>query len=170
MAKIKINNQGVLDLELQAMFSRRYKKLSKTHNFNSALQVKDDNFPLVITSTGDINPYKFANGNVVKYFKEQVNYKQTIQYLCKELNADAIAVSFSKLTVASVSAFGINGYIRLDTYLYIIDKNGNIIANGYALSKPVASKGKELSDYQIRLDDFSIIFDQMVNKLVTNNK
>lgn len=144
-----------------------YLNLSKTHHFKGALIVEDDNFPTIITSTGDINPFKFENGKVLKYFKDPVNYKETIKLICHELNTDALAISFSSLAVVGVTPFGMKGAIRLNTHLYVFDMNGSIIANGSTWSKPVMINGKELSDYQHTLDGFSLIFDPLVSNITT---
>lgn len=146
-----------------------YKELMKTHNFKSALRVENDNFPIIITSTGDINPYNFNDGNVNEYFRYADDYRQTVQHICEELNADALAISYSRLDVVGVGMFGLAGNIRLDTYLYIFDKNGNTIAYGYAYSKPIYSDIR-VSEYTHRLNDYYNIFDLLANKLVHKRK
>jgi len=146
-----------------------YKELIKTHNFKRALRVNNDNFPIIITSTGDINPYKYFDGQVNEYFKNSVDRKETVKYICKELNADALAISYSRLNVYSVTAFGGGAKVRLDTYLYIFNKDGSIIAHGYAYSKPVFSY-YSVDEYNSRLNDYFNIFDLLANKLVNKRK
>jgi hypothetical protein len=143
-----------------------YTDLSQKYNYKSALAINDDNFPLITISSGDINPFNYVKADVPDFFKNSSNYEETIKILCSQLNLDAIAISYSKLAVTSVTAFGISGYTRLETTLYIIDKNGKMIANGTAFTKPVTIPGNDIGDYQMRLDDFPIIFEQLISKLV----
>ncbi len=143
-----------------------YGSLSNSHNFKYALAIEDDDFPVMLIASGDINPFKFKDGRFVTFFKDQMNYKQTVKQLCEKLNVDAIAVNFSRLSIVGVSSFGINGNIRLETFLYVIDKEGEIVGNGYAFSKPVTIRGKELEEYKLRLNDYSPIIQPLVNQLV----
>jgi hypothetical protein len=141
--------------------------LSARYNFKSALILNDDNFPKITISSGDINPFNYSNGDVIAYFGTPSNYKETVKYICKELNLDALAVSFSKLSVINVTAFGISGNLRLETYLYVFDKNGDFIANGRGFSKPMGINGKELFYYQMQLEYFPTLLEQVASKLVS---
>ena len=145
--------------------TERFKNLIKTNNYTNSLIIENDNFPVVLISSGDINPYKYTNGNVISYFKESNNYKETIINLCKELDVDAIVINYSNLNIIGVTAFGGSANIRLDTYLYVISKNGELLGNGYAYSKPIVIKGKEITDYKMVIDEYPNLFEALVNAL-----
>jgi|GEM_PF-5914028 len=143
-----------------------YSNLKEKYHNKTALRIKNDNFPLVIIGSGDVNPFSFSNGNVTAYFKEQKQYEVISQDLCEKLNVDAIAISFSRLSVIDVGMFGSSGRLRLETHIYIVDKHGKTIAKGYAHSKPASIKGRELEDYQRVLDEFPMLFNLLAKQLI----
>ena len=84
--------------------------------------------------------------------------------MCKGMGWDFVAVSYSRLNVIGANAFGILGNLRLDSYLYMFDKFGDLVATGKAYSKFTNVKGKELYDYQSKIEDFSLISDPLTSK------
>lgn len=147
-----------------------YTLLKDTYNNRNALRIDNDNYPFVITATGDINPFKFENGMVVSYFSESENYKNIISELSKKVNSDLIAISFSTLSVANVGMLGIMGTLRLDTYLYLFDNTGDLISKAHSWTKPATISGKEIDQYVSQLDNLSLIIEPMMNKIILNYK
>ena len=141
-----------------------FSEVKKKYNFADNLYTEDDNFPVMQIASGDINPFNFKKGNVLKYLNDLAKYKNTLFQINKDLGLDFLAVSYSQLTILSVSAFGIAGTLRLDSYLYIFDKFGDLVATGKAYSKYSSIKGKELNDYQMKIEDFSILSDPLSSK------
>jgi len=138
--------------------------LKENYSFPDNLYIENDHFPVMHIASGDINPFTFDDGKVLKYFDDFNNYKLTVFNMCKEMGWDFVAVSYSQLSILSVSAFGISGAIRLDSYIYVFDKFGDLIAKGKAYSKFTNIKGKELGDYESKIEDFSLISDPLSSK------
>jgi len=147
-----------------------YVELKEKFDFKSALRIENDNYPFVITAKNDINPFRLEKGNVLKYFNSSTNYKGVMAELGKKMNTDLIAVSYTTLTVAAVGMFGIYGNLRLDTYLYLFDKEGDLISDAHTWSKPTNISGKKIDEYRAQLDNLSIIIEPMMNKLMLNSK
>ena len=145
-----------------------YAELKDKYDFKSALRIENDHYPYIITATEDINPFRYEKGNVGLYFSNSANYKAIISELAKKINTDLIAVSYSTLTVAGVGMFGIYGYLRLDTYLYLFDKDGDLVSDAHTWSKPSNIGGKQIEDYKGQLDNLSLILEPMMNKVVLN--
>ncbi len=145
-----------------------FTELKEKFNFPNALRIKNDNYPMLITGSNDINPFRFENGKVVKFFKVPSNYKNAISEICKKVNSDLIAISYSTLTVSGVGAFGVRGALRLDTYIYLFDKEGDLNSNGHIWSKQAGISGKQIEDYKSQLDNLSLIIEPMMNKIVLN--
>ena len=148
--------------------SPSYSNLEKLHS-SSSLITKDPNFSSIILADGDINPFKFIDANVHSFFKFPANYKLTIINICKGLEVDAIAINYSFLAFRNVQLFGYTAKLNLNTHLYLFDKFGNIIGEGKASSKGFQSKGKDISEYELVLDDYSTIFAPLVQNIYKSN-
>jgi len=145
-----------------------YAEVKANYDFQNSLLINDEHYPLITLASNDINPFKFENGVVTSYFTNIANYKPAISAICKKLEADLIAFSYSNLTVVGVGAFGVVGYLRLDTYLYLFDKDGDLISDAHTWSSPISTRGKEVNDYKVQLDNLPLIMEPMMNKVVLN--
>lgn len=145
-----------------------FAELKGKFDFKSSLRIENDHYPFIITAKDDINPFRFENGDVIKYFNNSANYKVMISELGKRINTDLVAISYSTLTVAGAGMFGIYGYLRLDTYLYLFDKDGDLISDAHNWSKPTNISGKQIDEYKAQLDNLSIIIEPMMNKVILN--
>jgi len=125
-----------------------FESLKSSSNFKNNLRTENDHFPYIITAKNDINPFRFEKGDVVKYFATPENYKSAIAKIGEKTNTEYIAVSYTTLAVGGVGYFGIYGYLMLDTYIYIFNKNGDLVADGRTWSKPTSIGGKEVEEYQ----------------------
>ncbi len=142
--------------------------LKENFDFKNSLRIENDNYPFIITAKDDINPFRFENGDVIKYFKTSTNYKSTVSGISQKINTDIIAVSYTTLTVSGAGMFGMFGYLRLDTYLYLFDKDGDLISDAHTWSTPTNISGKEIDEYKSQLDNLPIIIEPMMNKMILN--
>ena len=138
----------------------------KRFHSSRGLTTNDPNFSSIILAESSINPFSFEEGNVAHYFKAPSNYSSIIRQLCEVLKVDAIAVSHSYLSFGNVQIFGISARLNLNTHIYLFDKNGNLLTEGVASSKGFQSKGKDISEYGLVLDDYPTIFDPLVQRLL----
>ena len=126
----------------------------------------NSNFPIVLLADGELNVFRFDNGNAVRYFTRESRYPRLISNLCQELGVDAIAVSITHFEVMRVGAFGINGSLRLSTHLFVIDgERGAMVTRGMVGSPPMSISGSELVDYKLKLNQFSEILDLLFSSL-----
>lgn len=144
-----------------------FAELKEKLNFPNALSIENDHYPFIISADGDINPFRYEKGNVISYFNYPA-YKGIIAEIMKRVKTDLLAVSYSTLTVVNANAFGISGSLRLDTYIYLFDKSGDLVSDGHSWSKPTAISGKNIEDYLSQLDNISLILDPMLNKVSQN--
>jgi len=143
-----------------------YSQLKSTFNKKRNLSIESNHFPFIITAEDDIYPFSFEKGNVLAYFKTPENYKAITSEIAKTVGTDLFAVSYSTLAVGSIGYFGIYGSLYLATYLYIFDKEGNLVADASSISKPTSVSGKKIDEYLNQLDNISIILDPMIQKLL----
>jgi hypothetical protein len=145
-----------------------FTELKEKYDFKNSLRTENDHYPFIITAKDDINPFRFDKGNVINYFNNSTNYKIMISELGKRINTDLIAVSYSTLTVTGAGMFGIYGYLRLDTYLFLFDKEGDLISDARTWSMPANISGKQIDEYKAQLDNLSLIIEPMMNKVILN--
>ena len=151
--------------ELQAKES--YDKLYQKYNFTQNLLLGELVFSKILVASGDMNPYPFIKGDVINHFREEQMYQVMVRNLCRELDVDAIAVGYSRLWFGNVQPFGISAKLKLSTYIVIFNKEGKIIGQGNASSKGFNTKGKDVAEYELSLDDFSLIFRPLVQKIIS---
>ncbi len=113
------------------------------------------NFPIVFFSEGDLNFTDLKNGkNPVFIFKQDNLVSQRVSQLAKDLNVQNVAECFTRLSVIGVSMFGLNGNIRLESYLFIYNRNGRLLLDAVGWTKPTVVLGKKVEDYQQQLEQF----------------
>lgn len=162
--KRNYNCKVILGDELLAI--EGYKQLQDNLNNKKNLRIENDHFPYIISAENDIYPFPFVKGNVLNFFKTPENYRSITTEIGKTVGTDLFAVSYSTLAIGGVGYFGIYGTLYLVTYLYIFDKDGNLVADASSISKPTSVSGKQIDEYRDQLDNISIILDPMMQKLL----
>jgi hypothetical protein len=162
--KDKFNCEIIYGKALQSHpnFEALRKKIEK----KEALLTERNNYPVVLLAEGEFNAFAFEKGNVELFF--QSNNPATKAYIteiCKQLEVDAIAISYSRLNVAGVNTFGISASARLTTEFYIFRNDGRQVGNASAYSKIFKISGREVEDYKILLDEFSILIDPLTTQI-----
>lgn len=155
---VVVSGEGLMELE-------NYKKLKNERNFTENLLTNDPRFPTIHMATGNINPFKFSEGNVTSYFKVENRYKGLINYLCNELNVDGIAIVYTQLMLNNVQLFGSYARLSLYTHFYLFDDRGRLRGESTFVTKGFNTNGKDLQEYELALKDFSPLFDAMFKKL-----
>lgn len=145
-------------------FLPAFEEMKSKYHYKNSLKLENDNYPMIILAKDDINPFKFIDGKVFSYFKTDL-YKEPLADIAQKLNLDLIAVSYSTLSVVNVGTFGIYGNLRLDTYLFLFDKDGNKISDAHTWSTPTNISGGKIRDYMQQLDNLSLIFEPMMLKI-----
>jgi hypothetical protein len=145
-----------------------FSELKAKHNYSKNLRVDNNHFPQIIIGSDDINPFQFENGKIIQYFKEPGNYKQIISEINTMLKSDLVAVSYSQLSVIGAGMFGAWGNLRLDTYIYLFDKDGVLVTEGHTWSKQANISGRELQQYKYQLDNLSWIIEPLMIKIAGN--
>jgi len=147
-----------------------YSELGNTFNYQKQLRIDNDHFPKILISSNDVNPFQFDNGNVPKYFSDNKNYKSIIIEICNKLKMDIVAVSYSQLSVVGVGIFGAWGYLRLDSFIYLFDKDGVLVSHGQTWSKATNISGKDIEQYKNQLDVLPFIIEPLLLKVSSNFK
>jgi hypothetical protein len=143
-----------------------YEVLKQEYHDPIALRTNDDHFPLITIASGDINPFRFIDGDAVDFFRTPSNYEVRIAAIAKILETDVVAVSFSTLNMPYAGPFGLWGYITLETRLYLFSNNGKLISRGCTRSKTRSLSGSNIDDYLAQLDNISLLMDPLLNKMI----
>jgi hypothetical protein len=103
-------------------------QLKENYDFKDWLQTGDENFPQIIIANDDINPFKFEKGKFEKYFRNSENYKNTIIDICKNLNANYIAVSQTLLFPIPSNLIQPHK-LMMSTNFYLFNRDGICLGN-----------------------------------------
>lgn len=106
-----------------------FKEFAESNSPAGVLVTGVDDFPEVVSATGDANPFLFEKGNIAKYFKEPSNFRSTIVDICKQLDLDYIAVTHTQLSPSPGSLVLPATLFNLTT-VYLFDRNGTLLATG----------------------------------------
>jgi hypothetical protein len=152
-----------------------FNELKDSFNFIKALRTENANYPYITVASNDLNPFIFTGGYVLQYFTVRQNYKPVISILCNKLNTDALAVSYSYLSLevgnslVNAAIIGsVFGHLRLNTYIFLFDKKGDLISKGHSWSKITYTAGSQINDYKRQFDNLSLIIEPMMVKIAGN--
>lgn len=143
-----------------------FESLKTKYNFSGSLRTNNDNFPTVILSTGDINPFEYKLGNVKAYMtRENKAYREAAAAICQELNVDIVAVSYSQITIKKVGMFGGSAMLALDTFIYMFDRNGILVSQGNTSTELVQVSGDNAADYRRPYSMFPASVNGLIGKM-----
>jgi hypothetical protein len=146
-----------------------FDEVKKNFSFEESLVNENRNFPGIVSSSGDLIPFDFNNGKIVPYFKDPKNYKYPVSEICNKLGVNYLFVSVSMLIPVPGSLM-VRSKIALNTYMYLLNKDGECIANGRNVSKTVPYTPDEIEGYQLMLDAHSEVFTPVISKMVSKYK
>jgi hypothetical protein len=160
---MKYNADIIYGKELQNL--PNFGSLKKKIENKQSLATKNDNFPIILQADGEFNVFPFEKGKVEHYFINN-DYPTTMATICGDLEVDAVAVNVSYLNFQGVTSFGISCNSRLNSALFIFDKNGRTLGHATVISKVVKVRGKMIEDFDLILDEFPTILSSLAEQLV----
>ncbi len=145
--------------------SPNFAKTKENMNNAKAMLTEDDNYPIVNMATGQFNAYSFAKGDVDHFIFENAGYKSISIDLCKQLEVDAVVLSFTRFKIIDVKIFGSSAVSRLYTTFLIYYKDGRKIGEAEAYSKIHYVTGKDIIEYKMVFDDFETIIEPLTTQI-----
>jgi hypothetical protein len=149
LLKDKLNCEVIYGTDLQNI--PNFKEAKTAFNIDNALIKNDSHFPEIAADMEDIHPFEFNNADVKAYFKTPANYKSIVVGICKMLQVNNIAISYTFLATAPGSIY-YKSSVADWSYLYIFNRNGDCIASGWNVLQPIPFKAGEVEGYQLALD------------------
>jgi hypothetical protein len=140
---------------------------AEPYKAKEGILIDNKNFPVVWFDGEGMNLWDYGKGtNVSSIFESDPQLKSRIARFAREMNVNNVLVSFNRLAVIGVGMFGSTGNIRLESYLYLYDANGNVMMDAYGWTKPSSISGRELYEYQAQMDKFEELVVLLSNELV----
>ncbi|MFZ4523006.1 MAG: hypothetical protein ACOYNC_14950 [Bacteroidales bacterium] len=145
--------------------------LKGKYDNNSKLTKDNEHFPQLIMPEGEVNYFPFTKNHVdrfgygvISYFKKSDDYKEQITDICKTLNVNFIAVFWSNInTYAGDMMTHVKTGVTVN--FCIFDKDGDCIANGFNLSKPMNFNPDQIGDYNQPLNRILTEVDPILVKI-----
>lgn len=130
-------------------------EVAEPYKVKEGILIDNKNFPVVWFDEGGMNLWDYGKGtNVRAIFESDPQLKNRIARFAREMNVNNVLVSYNRLAVIGVGMFGSTGNIRLESYLYLYDANGNVMMDAYGWTKPSSIGGREIYEYQGQMDKF----------------
>ncbi|MEO0333739.1 MAG: hypothetical protein AAF223_19040 [Bacteroidota bacterium] len=131
---------------------------AEPYRVKEGVQVDNKNFPVVFFGDQDMNMLDLRKGkNIDMMFKSNKTLQANIAKYAADLKINNVLLSYNRLAVINVGMFGITGNIRLESYLFLYNAQGQLVMDTYGVVKPTSINGKELNDYKFQLDNFRVL-------------
>ena len=93
----------------------------------------------------DTVPINIASLDEPVNAKPSEELKSCFKDALKDTDAGYLLVPTARVVTTGVSAFGIKGASVLESELFIFDRNGELVSDGYYRTKPVTGKPKDVT-------------------------
>lgn len=123
-----------------------FKEIEATTDLHKPLNTTSEVFTNFILSDKSLFPFQHTN-NLLEYLNTNTTYQPVLAKICQSLSVDMLAISYWRLNVVQAGAFGIYGSLRLESQLFLFDKNGKLAAKGFSHSYPTQVEAKDIGDY-----------------------
>ncbi len=108
-------------------------------------------------------PVVKENATVYDYQELDTEWAASI---AAENNVDAVIVPMVRVVTTGVSAFGMKGGSYLTLTIYVISKDGSVIADGYYNSSTVTAKPKDTESYSSLISNHNSLTPELIGKLL----
>lgn len=135
------------------------------YHFPKSLRTQNENYPLMIMADTSFVPFAFESGKIWKGMQNG-SYKSAAATICKELDVEMLIVSDTYLSMVNANTFGISGALRLETNLFLLDKDGDLLASGISVSKAKNVIGSDIGDYLLPWSNFDLIVKAMMTQFL----
>jgi len=123
-----------------------------------SIKQKTGNQVIVTDSPLDANDFYFLDN-----ISTEIEAKIAAE--CKKVNAAYAFIPVMRVKVNGVSAFGITGSNYFESKIYVCDKNGKIIGNGYISTESDVMDSADTTRYQILIKSGEPLLKQLINLL-----
>ncbi len=149
------------ELEAGPRFARSQQKQEL-----EALQIEGArNFKNILLAEGGLTFFEFQGGDISKYIEDSPRLKGAVRSNLKNLGTDMMAVAYSRLALERVTRYGQKANLKLKLDIYIFDEQGRPIGHGYGETVPVTIEGTELSDFELVLDQYGTLQQEVLTEL-----
>ncbi len=135
----------------------------EAYRVEKAIQSENKNFPLVLFGKGDLSFRQYGKmQNLNKEIESNDELAANVAIFAEKFNLSNVAICYNRLAVISVGPFGGTGMLRLETYILVFNRNGEVIIDATGLLEPISISGKELEDYTSELDKYKVMQNLLV--------
>ncbi len=111
-------------------------------------------------------PNNFSSLDEPVNAKPSEELKSCFKEALKETNAGYLLVPTARVVTTGVSAFGIKGASVLESKLFIFDRNGELVSDGYYRTKPVNGKPKDVAAYEDVINQYETLAPELFNLMI----
>lgn len=140
-------------------------------NFADNLKTNDPFSPYIYLAEGDINSFKFNNGNVYGFLKDEASSKPAVKQICEKLNVDMLVIENAFLGHGDYAGpVGSYAVVNVVVHLYFFDKEGNLLMYGEKESLGETTSGNNILAYEVVMENHNSNSKSLVTAMVKRYK
>ncbi|WP_235298804.1 hypothetical protein [Portibacter marinus] len=141
---------------------------SKNTHPSASFQVKVDNqhFPVIFYAKDSDHLINFSTRNEISSMSLPDSISQSnIQNHTLDHDIPTSMIIYNRLAVLNSSVLGISGNMRLETYIFIYDRNGRLLIELHGFTKPELIKGNRLKEIENIWHQYDLLAEMIKEKL-----
>jgi len=141
-----------------------YNALKEKYNDEAGLATGDKHFPELQISKNDFNIFNLKEHRPINEKTSQT--ASMLSEICKTLKVNYLIITHTSVCVDEVEGNHKTGLIHTANAIFIYDKEGEVIAQGYNYSPQITLKPNETDDYELELNYVKTAFRPTIQELV----
>lgn len=144
---------------------QNYDRFKRGEELESLTASGPGNFKQTFVAEGGLNVLRFEPSELAAFLDNPDNLRGASRKQMRNLEAQAIAVSYTELEIRNVAPLGKQANAILKSRLYIYDDKGRLAGQAEGETKPVTITGEDLAQYEAVLNKYPTLQQQMLTAL-----
>jgi len=125
------------------------------YRVHRSLPNENKNFPIVFFGEGDMNFQEFGKlNNLTSELKSNQTMRESIAAFAQKFNLTNVAICYYRLAVFDFNTYSRSRTARLESYLLIFDRRGNLALEATGILLPTDITGQNIDEYAAELNRY----------------
>ena len=125
------------------------------YRVHTSVPNENKNFPIVFFGEGDMNFQEFGKlNNLTSELKSNQTMRESIAAFAQKFNLTNVAICYYRLAVFDFNTYSRSRTARLESYLLIFDRRGNLALEATGILLPTDITGQNIDEYAAELNRY----------------